>query len=357
MPIPRSQRAAEPMSAVDHVVTDVDQWQRTHRAASVLVGVVKKFGDDDLNQFVVGLGWYGFVAIYPLLLVSVTVLGFIGAPSLGHHLVATLHAFPVVGPLFNPASGGRTLHGSTLGMVIGVLGMLYGAQGVTQTGQQAMVRAWNVPQIEIPGFLQRLVRSLSGLAIIGSAFVVNAILATLVTGGGHRLELRVLLLCGMEALNVGLYLAAYRALTPAVAPWRALLPGAAVAATGFTFLTTLGSGLVQHQLRKSSATYGQFGTVIGLVAFLFLLAKISLYAAELNPVLHHHLWPRGLQADNPTEADDHVLRAIAQQNQRRSDERIGVDFGDSAQDRTRTAVDVSTDARPAADAVASAGNH
>ena len=80
-----------------------------------------------------------------------------------------------------------------------------------------------------------------------------------------------------------------------------------VASVGVTFLIVLGSGLVQHQLRHSSATYGQFGLVIGLVGFLFLLAKISHHGAELNPVLVRHLWVRGLTSTDPTEADDRVL--------------------------------------------------
>jgi uncharacterized BrkB/YihY/UPF0761 family membrane protein len=331
------------MKALDKVVSALDTWQRSRRLPSILVGVIKKFGDDDLNQFVVGLGWYGFVGIYPLLLVVVTVLGFIGAASLSHHLIATLHAFPVVGPMFNPARGTSALHGSTFGLVIGLAGMLYGAQGVTQTAQQSMARVWNIPQIELPGFLPRLIRSITGLAIIGAAFVGNAAVATLATGGGHLLVFRALLLAGMVVLNVGLYVAAFRALTPSVASAGALVPGAIVAALGFTFLITLGSGLVQHQLRNSSATYGQFGTVIGLVAFLFLLAKISLYGAELNPVLHRQLWPRGLQASDPTEADDRVLRDIAQQNRRREDQCIEVGFGETV--REPSAADVPNERR------------
>jgi uncharacterized BrkB/YihY/UPF0761 family membrane protein len=329
------------MKAVDGVVATLDRWQRSHRLASVLFGVIKKFGDDELNQFVVGLGWYGFAAIYPLLLLAITVLGFIGAASLGHHLIMTLHQFPVVGPLFNPAGRASGLHGSGLGLVIGIAGLLYGAQGVTQTAQQAMVRAWNIPQVEVPGPLQRLVRSLAGLAVIASAFVGNAALATLATGSGHPMLFRAPLLIGMVLINVVLYVAAFRALTPAAVPVGVLVPGGAVAATGFTFLITLGSGLVQHQVRNSSATYGQFGVVIGLVAFLFLLAKVSLYGVELNPVLHRRLWPRGLRASNPTEADDRVLRDIAHQNRRRPDQRIGVGFGDTAQEQV--AVDAAHD--------------
>ena len=323
------------MKAIERLPAAADQWQRSHRFAAVTYGVLKKFGDDNANQFVVGLGWYGFVAIYPLLLVVVTVFGFIGAASLGHHLVSTLHELPVVGSQFNPERGSSSLRGSSVGLAVGLIGLLYGAQGVTQTAQQAMVRVWNIPQLDVPGFLPRLGRSFAGLATIGGSFVLNAAAATLATASGVGYLVRIPIVVGMLAMNVVLYLLAFRVLTPAkVATW-SLVPGAAVAATGFTFLMTLGSGLVQHQVKNSSATYGQFGIVIGLVGFLFLLAKITLYGAELNPVLTRRLWPRALQTGNPTEADDHVLHDITHENLRRQDQRIGVGFGDHAQEEAR----------------------
>lgn len=323
------------MKAFERSPAAADKWQRSHRFAAVTYGVLKKFGDDNANQFVVGLGWYGFVAIYPLLLVVITVFGFIGAASLGHHLVSTLHEFPVVGTQFDPERGSSSLHGSSVGLAVGLIGLLYGAQGVTQTAQQAMERVWNIPQLDAPGFLPRLGRSFAGLATIGGSFVLNAAAATLATGSGVGYLVRIPIVVGMLAMNIALYLLAFRVLTPAkVATW-SLLPGAAVAATGFTFLMTLGSGLVQHQVKNSSATYGQFGIVIGLVGFLFLLAKISLYGAELNPVLARSLWPRALQTRNPTEADDHVLHDITHENLRRQDQRIGVGFGDHAQEEAR----------------------
>jgi hypothetical protein len=133
-------------------------------------------------------------------------------------------------------------------------------------------------------------------------------------------------------INVLLYFAAFRALTPGGIGTRELLPGATVASLGFSLLITVGAGLVQHQIRHSSTTYGQFGIVIGLVGFLFLLAEISLYGAELNPVLARHLWPRAIVSTDPTPADDQVLRDITHQNLRRTDQRIGVGFGEDASD-------------------------
>ena len=314
------------MKALRAVLARVDAWQRHIKAAAVAYGVLKKFGDDSLNQYVVGLGWYGFLAVYPLLLVVVTIFGFIGVSSLGNGIVSTLHQFPVVGSEFNPSRGSHELHGNVVGLLIGLVGLMYGAQGVMQTAQAAMAQAWNVPQMGRPGFLPRLGRSVLALLIIGGCFVVNAALASLATGSTTNLFVRIVTLVGLLVLNIASYLAAFRTLTPRNAPTRTLWPGAALGGIGFTVLTTIGSGLVEHQLRHSSSTYGQFGAVIGLVGFLLLLAKISLYGAELNPVLARRLWPRSLVSDNPTEADDQVLRDLVHETQRRDDQVIDVSF-------------------------------
>jgi membrane protein len=302
---------------IQSLLARIDRWQRANRFIAPTYGVIKKFGDDGLNQFVVGLGWYGFVAVYPLLLVVITIFGFIGAASLGHGIVSTLHQFPVVGSDFNPAHESASLHGSVLGLVVGLVGLIYGAQGVTQTAQQAMARVWNVSQPDVPGFFPRLARSLIGLVIIGGAFVVNAAIATFATGAGESYAVRIPALCGMLLINVVLYFAAFRALTPRGVGTRSLLPGAIVGSFGFTLLITLGSGLIQHELRNSSATYGQFGIVIGLVGFLLLLAKVSLYGAELNPVLARHLWPRGILSSDPSAADNQVLHDTTHQERGR----------------------------------------
>ncbi len=316
------------MRALRSLLATLDGWQRRSPPAAVTYGVLKKFGDDGLNRYVVGLGWYGFLAIYPLLLVVVTIFGFIGVSSLGSGIVSTLHQFPVIGSQFNPGHGSSELHGSVFGLIIGLAGLIYGAQGVTQTAQAAMAQAWNVPKVNLPGFLPRLGRSLVALLIIGVTFLINAGAASYAAGGGRNFAVRVLVVLGMLVLNVLCFMGTFRALTPREATTRSLLPGAALGALGFTVLITLGSSLVDHQLRHTSATYGQFGAVIGLVGFLLFLAKISLYGAELNPVLHRHLWPRALVNDNPSDADERVFRDLAQQTQRRDDQSIRVRFGE-----------------------------
>src|SRR6516165_7437268 len=129
----------------DRLIAAPDSWQRHHRPAGVAYAVTKKFSDDKANLLVVALGWYGFTAIYPLLLIVVTIFGFVGAESLGTGIVNTLHKFKVIGDQFNPGGGSSNLHGSAVGLVVGLVLLLYGAQGMTQTAEQAMATVWNIP--------------------------------------------------------------------------------------------------------------------------------------------------------------------------------------------------------------------
>jgi uncharacterized BrkB/YihY/UPF0761 family membrane protein len=309
-----------------------ERFQHRHAAPAVVWGVMQKFNDDNLNLLAVALGWYGFTAIYPLLLVVVTVFGFIGKERLGDQVIETLHKFPIIGEQFTPGPGGTILHGSVGGLIVGLFFLLYGAQGVTQTAQYAMNTVWNVPRAERPGFFPRLGRSVVGLVIISIAFVVNAALAAYATSSGRVFGFRVGVIAGLVVLNSVLYLASFRVLTSSQAPHTALWPGAVVGGAAFTFLITLGTGLVQHQLKDMSATYGAFASIIGTVVFLLLLARLTLYGAELNPVLHHHLYPRALPGMDPTPADRKVLRSLVLEERRRDDQTIDVGYDEGGPD-------------------------
>jgi uncharacterized BrkB/YihY/UPF0761 family membrane protein len=336
-----------PMDPLRKVMGAVDGFQRRVRWAGVPYAVQKKFGDDNANLVVVALAWYGFTAIFPLLLAVVTIFADIGARSLGTGVLDTLHQFPVIGENFNPENP-SALHGSTIGLVVGIIGLLYGAQGVTQTAQLAMATVWNIPQDQRTGFLPRLGRSLAGLITIGGAFLINAFASTYATGGTSSYAIRIPVIIGLLIINVLLYFGAFTLLTAKVIGPRGLIPGAILGGVAFTALMTVGTGLITHQVKNAGATYGAFGTVIGIVAFLLLLAKLSLYAAELNPVLSRRLYPRALPlGGEPTEADLQVLSQLVHQEKRRKDQAIGVGFGDDA--AAEAAADAVRHSNPPAD--------
>src|SRR6201999_1772306 len=95
-------------------------------------------------------------------------------------------------------------------------------------------------------------------------------------------------------LNLLLFFTAFRLLTASEVPTRELLPGVAVAAVLWTVLQALGGIYVSHVLKGAKETYGTFATVIGLLTWLYLGARVVVYSAELNSVLSNRLWPRSI---------------------------------------------------------------
>jgi len=309
------------------LVDRVDRWQQRHRAPAFVVAVVKKYGDDRGGQLAALITYYGFLAMFPMLLVFVTVLGYVahGDPGLRRDLLDTALAdFPVVGQELRRNVG--VLGGNGLALAVGLLALVWGSLGVAQVAQHAMAQVWNVPGPRRPGFVPRLVRSLLVLAVLAVAVVGTVVLtsvATLVPGGSVVPVLSALL---VVLLNVFLYWLAFRVLTPREVPTRDLLPGAVLGGIAWTALQALGSWLVARQLRHASELYGTFGVVLGLLFFLYLASQIMVYAAEVNVVRARRLVPRSFAPPPLTDADEVVLSDIAEAEQRRPEQEVAVTF-------------------------------
>ena len=274
---------------VDAVIGPVDRWQRGNRPAGFVVGVVKKFGDDRGGTLAALVTFYGFLSIFPLLLVATTVLGF--DRSLQHSVQrSALSQFPVVGPDLVVGH----LKGNTFGLVVGVLGLLWGSLGVAQAVQYATQQAWTVPDDQRPGFVARVARSAAFVGVLGAGVVGTSLLTSLGAIAGHSRAVGALGLVAALVLNAAVFLAVFKIVSPADLAWRDLLPGAAVAAAGWQVLQTVGQTLVRHNLKNTSALYGQFAVVLGLISFLSLAAQMVMYSVEVNVVRHRRLWPRSI---------------------------------------------------------------
>ena len=105
------------------------------------------------------------------------------------------------------------------------------------------------------------------------------------------------------ALDTGLFLFAFRLLTVRELPWSAFLPGAVLAAIGWEILHLVAGAYASHVLKGMSQTYGMFAIVLGALGWIFLQARVVVYAAEVNVVRHDRLWPRALVTEPPTDSD------------------------------------------------------
>jgi YihY family inner membrane protein len=315
----------------DRVVRSVDRFQQRHRPFAVAFGVIKKFGDDRGGALAGLLAFYGFLAIFPLLLFLTTVLGYVlrGHSSLAGTIEnSALRDFPIIGTQLGHQIA--PLKGNGLAIAVGLVGLLWGSLGVTQTAQHTMAQVWNVPGVERPGYVPRLVRGILLLATIGVGVLGSTVLASVSTLGSAGVPIRVVGVVGSLALNVGLFVIGFRVLTPRQVATRGLLPGAVLAGVGWSVLQALGAYLVGHQLRHASQVYGFFGSVLGLIWWLQLATQLTVYSAELNVVRARHLWPRSLVQPPLTAADEAALAALAQQEERRPEEQVQVTFRTTA---------------------------
>ena len=314
------------MKRLERLLGAIDRFQQRHSLLGFPFGVVKKYGDDLGGRHAALLAHYGFLSLFPLLLVFATVLGYTldGDPELQEQLIETLaDQFPVAGAQIEGSI--RAIQGSGLALVVGVAGTLWGGLGITQSFQDAMNDVWNIPRRQRPSFWWRLARGLGALLLVAGELVAATVLAQLSIAGPGLLR-RVDLLGGSFLLNLALLLVIFQLLTGMAVRWRWLVPGAVVGALGWSVLQSVGVAIVDRQLEQANLVYGVFAVVIVLLGWLYLSSQLVLYAAEINVVLARRLWPRSLLQAPLTEPDRQVLTALARNEERRPEQRVQVSF-------------------------------
>jgi YihY family inner membrane protein len=315
------------MNPVERVIRRVDAAQQRHTPSAFVFGLIKKYGDDNAGILAASLAHSCFVALFPLLLILVTVLGLIAAgnPALRAHILeAATKQFPLVGNELR--ANVQELHRSSLaGLIFGLILLIWGAGGLAQSGLFTMAQVWNLPGPDRPGYVPRLGRAMLFICVLGLGVSVTAGLSFLGSLGRTSGPVTALLELGAVAANIGMFLIGFRVLTPKAVPFRRLIPGCVVAGIIWTLMLAIGTRLVEHYVRVDSV-YGVFASVLGLIAWIYLGVQVVVYSAELNVVIARRLWPRSIVQPPLTAADRRVLADQALQNQRRDDQRVDVTF-------------------------------
>jgi membrane protein len=289
------------MNAVTRIVGAVDQFQQRRPFLAFPVAVLKKFTDDQAYNLAALIAYYGFIATFPMLLVFVTVLDIFlrNDPQLRSTLIdSALAHYPVIGDQIKNNLG--TVSSTGLPLAVGILVLLFGARGVARAMSNALFEIWGIPRKQRPAFPVSLLYQLALVLTVGTGFVVTTTLSGVAAGVGHLLTGaggHVFAVAVSLVLNVGAFWLAFRLATAFKVGWRDLRYGAAIAAVVWQVLQVAGGYVISHQLQRTSSLYGAFGVVLGLLAWLYLQAMVTLYAAEVDVVLVRRLWPRTLGAD------------------------------------------------------------
>jgi len=320
--------------------TQLDDWQQERRWTSFPIAVVYKFADDQGIFLAALITYYGFLSLFPLLLLVASLLGFLlqNRPELRETILDTaVSQFPVIGSEVSEPAG---LQGSSLALWIGVVIALYGASRVSHATQHAMNVCWAVPRHERPNPVMARLRSSVLIGIAFVALVGSTVLSALGSSAeSYGLELHGLISLALLAASltmIGLLFAlGMRHSTPRSLGLSDVLPGAVVAALGWQLMQTFGATYVGAVVNRTNDTYGVFALVLGLMGWLFAVAVILVMAVEVNVVRAKALYPRSLlspftEQSELTEADERSFSDAAVSTRFKERQDVEVTFEESA---------------------------
>ena len=306
----------------------VDTYQQQHKAMAIPIAVFKKFSEDQSTNLASMIAFWAFFSIFPLLLVLVTLLGFL-LPA--DTKTSVLHQVAEYFPLLNTSSiSGLT--GSWWALIIGIVTALWSGSAVVRTTQQAFNSVWEIPIHQRPKLVEQVLRSIFVLATIGVGLVLSVFITGFVSGASNTLHLawfgHVIGYLIAIALDIGLFIAAFRMLTDRDLSTRDVLPGALLSGVVFWILQSLSSLIISHYLSNAQSTYGTFATVITMLWWFYITSIVTLLGAQLNVVLKERLYPRGLVDAPDTEADHRLYDNYAKERTYDEGEQVHTSFAE-----------------------------
>jgi len=310
---------------VNRLLAWVDNLQARTRPLAYLVGVAKKYGDDNASQFAALMTYYSFLSIFPLLLATGVVLSIIldGDPALQQDIFDELIGDQQVRQdLENAISQVSSAAWWVLLLSLGAF--LFSALGGVSAGYTALNAIWAVPVRDRLAFAPRYLRMLGVLVVtvvgVLCAVVLNVRVLPETSSGLWRFIsifisvgvvvlvfwLSTKLLLRVQPSGVGLAIAA-------------IVGGVAVAAFALSF-----SMLIGLLISRAGPVYGGLASVVGVLAFFFLTMQAVVIASEAGSVWAWRLWPRGLDLTVARAGDLRAYEVYAQTGLRAPGEQITV---------------------------------
>lgn len=311
-----------------------DRLQRRHPILGFPIAVVYKYFDDFGGYLCALLTYYGFLSLFPSLLLLSTAVGFVlqGQPEWQERILdSALSEFPIVGDELRSTG---TLGGGPIGLLIGGLAALYGGLGVGQALQYASNTAWMIPRNSRPNPFASRGRGLLLLAVAAVTIVVTTGLTTylqqLVSGGYTAWAITI----ASIALNTVVIGVVFIISTTRPLDLPDVLPGAALAALAWQGMQIVGAFYVSTVIERASNLNSVFALVLGLLVFLYTMAVVVMLCVEVNVVRKEHLWPRALLTPFTdqvvlTGADQRAYSRHAEAQRLKGFQRIDVFFDDA----------------------------
>jgi membrane protein len=303
-----------------------DGLQQRHAILGFPYAVWKKYSNDAAGRQAALITYYGFLSMFPLLLVAVSILswGLVNRPALRTEMVEALVP-PSLQDTVNTALIAMPTSG--LPLAIGLVGLLFSATGVVRSAYETLNHVAGVPLRSRFGFVSRYARLLLMLVVVLAGGLVVAALTVAAGALPDVGELQRVAAGASAAVVVFIVLVtAARVLMARPVTWRSTWLAAATGAVAVALVLSVGARLLSALVTRAGPVYGSFATVAGIFALLYLVSQTLLYAAEAAVVRSGRLWPRALDITRPTSADRRALLRLVREQERREFRAITVEF-------------------------------
>ncbi|MGH7142132.1 MAG: YihY/virulence factor BrkB family protein [Candidatus Saccharimonadales bacterium] len=272
----------------------IDLYQRHHKRIGFLYAVIKKYQEDEAGRRSALFTYYGFLALFPFLLVLTSLLRLLlnGNSQISRHIMnGAITYFPIIGENLQ-----LNIHSNKTGLVlvIALLLSLFGARGVADVLRNSLEHIWQVPHKERSNFPGSIFRSLGIIVVGGLGLILAPVLAgyTLVFSDSIffrflSILISLIVLFWVLVFVIKMSLSVHRSL-------REVWVGAAVAAICLAILQSLGGYIVARELRNLNDLYGTFAIILGMLYWIYLQAQVIFYVFELDSVRILRLWPRSM---------------------------------------------------------------
>jgi membrane protein len=274
-----------------------ETWARLRRARPSVDHLARaggRYKEDLGDRLADSVAYRGFLSIFPLLLLGLSVLGFVlhSDPEKQAEIVKSVTSFlPGIGKELTDNLRAVSEHRTATG-VIGLVGLAFAGLGWIDALRESLRLIWHQPK-PVYNLLTRKVADLGILVGLGLTVVVSLGLAAL----GGALSHRVLAVMGLGdtfagrmtvtvitvllsvAADTALFLFLFLKLPRVAEPWQRVVRGALFGAVVLNILKFVGTFYITRTVAHASQLYGTFGLVIGLLIWVNLVSRGMLFAA------------------------------------------------------------------------------
>jgi membrane protein len=290
---------------------------------------LRQFIDDDCPTMAAALAYYTTFSLPPILLIVISVAGLVfGREAVQGKLQEQIQG--LVGSGVEGQVQAMVQHASQsqsagfVGMIFGILVLVFGATTTFAQLQAALNKAWQVkPDPEAGGwknFLTKRVLSLGMVLGIGFLLLVSLALSAALSAFGGAIGgmmpqafsgavLQAMNLAMSFAMITALFAAMFKVLPDAKIHWREAWVGAVVTAALFT----IGKFLIGLYLGKSGAAnaFGVAGSLVLIILWVYYASMILLLGAEFTQV-----WAEA--HGRPIEPEEGAVRVVEEEKHVRS---------------------------------------